>query len=102
MAFRTEWIDDPSRLAALREPWDRLAAADPTPFSRHDWLTAWWRAFGDGRRMRICAVWDGDDLAAALPLAAPARGRALTAMANPHSPAFRPLARDDAGRAALA
>ena len=102
MAFRTEWIDDASRLAALQEPWDRLAGVDPTPFARHAWLTAWWRAFGDGRRMRICAVSDGDELVAALALAAPARGRTLTAMANAHSPAFRPLARDDAGREALA
>ena len=47
---RIEWIDDPARFAALREQWDWLAARQPSPFGRHAWYSAWWNAFGSGRR----------------------------------------------------
>lgn len=31
-----------------REDWDRLASRAGSPFLTHDWLLAWWRAFGEG------------------------------------------------------
>ena len=100
MARTTEWIEDPAAFAALREEWDELAALDPSPFSRHAWLSVWWEAFGGGARLRVCAVRDGSRLVGGLPLLR--RGRGLAAMANEHSPSFRPLARDPEAREALA
>ena len=100
MGVVTEWIDDVARFEALGEEWDRLATLDPSPFSRHAWLLPWWHAFGEGAELRVCAGRDGGELVAALPLLR--RGRALAAMANEHSPSFRPLARDAAALEALA
>jgi len=63
------------------------------PFLRAAWFESWWNAFNDGRRLRICALWRGDELAAVLPLCEQAGGR-LESLANYHSPTFRPLAAD--------
>src|SRR5205085_965470 len=73
--------------------WERLAERERLPFARHAWFAAWWQAFGGGRLLQICTVWDGSELAGAFPLAGDRRG--LVALANVHSPAFRPLARDE-------
>jgi len=89
---RVEWIRDPARFAALAEPWDELAALHPAPFGRHAWFAAWWDAFGAGRELAICALWRDAQLAAVFPLSR--SGRRLAALANLHSPRFRPLARD--------
>ena len=100
MARTSEWIEDPASFAAHREEWDELAALDPSPFSRHAWLAVWWDAFGGDARLRVCLVREGDRLVAGLPLLR--RGRGLAALANEHSPSFRPLAGDPEARAALA
>ena len=89
---RCEWIDDPARFSELEERWEALVDNDPLPFSRHAWFAAWWKAFGAGRRLSICALWREGELAAVLPLWR--RGRRLEAMANVHTPVFAPLARD--------
>jgi CelD/BcsL family acetyltransferase involved in cellulose biosynthesis len=87
-----EWITEPTRFQAVAAAWDRLADSDRTPFARHAWYSSWWEAFGHGRRLSVCALWAGDDLLAAFPLVR--RGSRLEAMANVHTPLFRPLARD--------
>jgi CelD/BcsL family acetyltransferase involved in cellulose biosynthesis len=89
---RVEWIDEPGRFDELRPEWERLAELGRLPFVRHAWFAAWWRAFGEGRHLQICALWNGSELTGVFPLAA--RGRSLEALANVHSPVFRPLARD--------
>lgn len=89
---RCEWVSRPDRFAALEAPWELLSEFDPLPFCGHPWLSAWWQAFGGDRELRICAVWRGEELAAVLPLCR--RGRRLEAMANVHTPVFRPLSRD--------
>ena len=94
-----EWISQPHRFEAIAEQWDRLAATEGTPFSLHAWLAAWWAAFGEGDRMRVCVLWRGDTLVAGLPLAATTGG--LAAMSNDHTPLLRPLAADAGARAAL-
>ncbi len=101
MPTREEWITDPGRLAEIAREWDLLAEWDPAPFSRHAWLEPWWRAFGAGRELRICTVWDGSELTAALPLCGDGPRR-LVGTSNAHSPTYRPLARDAAARASLA
>jgi CelD/BcsL family acetyltransferase involved in cellulose biosynthesis len=92
MTERIEWMDTPSRFAAVAEAWEALVETETTPFADHAWFDCWWRAFGDGTALRVCALWRGDDLVAALPLAA--RRRRLSALANVHSPLFRVPARD--------
>jgi CelD/BcsL family acetyltransferase involved in cellulose biosynthesis len=98
---RVEWVTDPARFAALADPWDALADGGGTPFMRHGWLQAWWNAFGAGGELRVCTVWEGDELRAALPLQRSGRG-GLTALANVHTPDFRPLAADAAALETLA
>lgn len=88
-----EWVDDPRRFGELAERWDALGDHGGTPFMRHGWLAAWWRAFGDGDGLRVCTVWDSGELRAALPLRRTGR-RGLAALANVHTPEFRPLAAD--------
>jgi CelD/BcsL family acetyltransferase involved in cellulose biosynthesis len=92
MAQNLEWIREPARFAAVAKEWDRLAENDPTPFARHAWYSSWWDAFGDGSSMGACVLWRDEEMAAAFPLHE--RGRRLAAMANLHSPLFRPLSRD--------
>ena len=94
-----EWVREPERLAQLGAAWDALSAGAADPFADHAWFTAWWRAFGEGE-LRVACLWDGDALAAVLPLAARS-GRRLRSLSNYHSPLFRPLARDDEARAAV-
>ena len=94
MAQRIEWVTEPPRFTSLAEEWDALARRHSTPFVRHAWFSAWWAAFGAGRPLRVCLLWEDARLVAAFPLFAARRGR-LSAMANVHSPLFRPLARDD-------
>jgi CelD/BcsL family acetyltransferase involved in cellulose biosynthesis len=90
--MRVEWVRDRDRFAELESNWERLAERQGSPFLRHAWFSAWWTAFGHGRQLEICTVWDEGDLVAALPLCT---GRfSLEPLANEHSPAFAPLARD--------
>jgi CelD/BcsL family acetyltransferase involved in cellulose biosynthesis len=100
MTEHIEWVTDPARFAALEEPWDELAADDPTPFAAHRWFAAWMAGFGAGARLRTCLLWRDEMLAGVFPLWR--RGRRLEAMAGTlHTPSFRPLARDGDARARL-
>jgi CelD/BcsL family acetyltransferase involved in cellulose biosynthesis len=93
-----EWITEPERFAELAEPWDWLAARQPTPFGRHAWFSAWWDAFGAQGQLSVCAVWRGRRLVAALPLWR--RGQAMRVMANVHTPVFQVPACDHRAREA--
>ena len=59
------------QLAQLRGPWNALLAkaAENTPFLTHEWITAWWRAFGSGLSMYVITAWQDDELVAVAPLA---------------------------------
>jgi CelD/BcsL family acetyltransferase involved in cellulose biosynthesis len=91
MGQRVEWIVDNERFAAIRQPWNELAATHTRPFSEHEWFSHWWEAFGAGHALRVCALWREDELAAAFPLLE--SGGSLEALANDHTPVFVPLAR---------
>lgn len=88
-----EVVTSVDRFAQLAEPWDRLAATEQTPFCSHAWFSAWWDAFGEGSQLRVIVLWRGDEMTAAYPLSI--ADRRCEAMANVHSPLFRPLALDD-------
>jgi CelD/BcsL family acetyltransferase involved in cellulose biosynthesis len=93
MSDRIDWVTDSERFASLAEPWDRLAATEPTPFLAHGWFSAWCRGFGGGRRLRVCTLWRGSELVGAFPLWT--RRHRVEAMASTlHTPIFRPLGRD--------
>jgi CelD/BcsL family acetyltransferase involved in cellulose biosynthesis len=94
VGLRIEWLGDPERFARLEADWDRMLAGDGLPFDIHAWYAAWYRAFGEQGSMRICLAWDADRLMAALPLVQRPR-RSLAAMANVHTPVFRPVGRTD-------
>jgi CelD/BcsL family acetyltransferase involved in cellulose biosynthesis len=81
-----------AELDRLEADWDQLSAANPTPFGEHWWTRAWLQAFADPRRLGICTLWDGRDLAGVFALQR--RARSASSASNAHSPSFRPLVRD--------
>jgi CelD/BcsL family acetyltransferase involved in cellulose biosynthesis len=105
-----ETISDPNRLADLGPEWDALAAESGLdhPFLTHDWVSAWWEAFGAGRELQILVVRDAGRAVAIAPLM---RGRtrfcglpltSLETIGNDHTPrnGFLVLpGRDDAWQA---
>jgi CelD/BcsL family acetyltransferase involved in cellulose biosynthesis len=99
VALKAEWISEPGELGALGSEWDALLPDDPRPFDSHDWYEAWWKAFGNGGDLAVCAVRDGGDLAGVLPLRA--EGHRVKGLVNGHSGMFRPLARDEEAMEAL-
>lgn len=64
-------IETPEDCAPLAVDWRRLLAATPraTFFQTLDWLTVFWRHFGDARRLRVLVVADGDRPIGIVPLA---------------------------------
>jgi Acetyltransferase (GNAT) domain len=92
VGLRIEWLGEPERFARLAADWDRMLPGDARPFDLHAWYAAWFQAFGEPGCMRVCLAWRGDRLEAAFPLVLRPR-RSLAAMANVHSPVFRPVGR---------
>ena len=92
MSLAVEWIADQSDFSSIGDEWDRLLGADARPFDLHCWYAAWWEAFAAGREIAVCAVRRDGELAGILPLLR--EGGRLAALANSHSPVFRPIARD--------
>lgn len=97
--MKIEWVVDEQGLGELAAAWDDLVPAGEPPFFRHRWFVAWWRAFGGGRRLAVATAWEGERLAGVLPLSR--RGSQLLALANDHSPIFRPLGDEQATDALL-
>jgi CelD/BcsL family acetyltransferase involved in cellulose biosynthesis len=93
-----EWISSDASFADLAPEWDQLAGG--SPFDLHCWYDAWWRAFGGEAEMAVCTLRRDGELAGVFPLTVV--GGALRAMANVHSPSYRPLARDPEALSALA
>ncbi len=68
--MRIKWITDPQRFLALREEWNALvhdSHADAL-FMRHEWLTAWWNAFGQASDLHVLVVFNDGALVGAAPL----------------------------------
>ncbi len=58
--YHTEVISEPGRFLALRGEWeDLLCRSDSvTIFQTWEWLTSWWRVFGEGKRLWLITVRD--------------------------------------------
>jgi CelD/BcsL family acetyltransferase involved in cellulose biosynthesis len=95
VAARIEWLGEPERFEQLGPDWERMLPPDARPFDTHTWYRSWYRAFGAEGEMRICLAWEGERLVAAMPLME-RRRRWLSAMANVHSPVYRPVGCDAA------
>lgn len=65
--LRCERWDDP---AWLIPTWNHLLAQSTadTVFLTHEWLTAWWEAYGAGRELLLLLVLDGETLVGIVPL----------------------------------
>jgi CelD/BcsL family acetyltransferase involved in cellulose biosynthesis len=87
-----DWITDPQGFAALASEWDTLLPPDARPFDLYCWYAAWWEAFGGEAELAVCTLRRGGGLAGVLPLCHD--DGELRALANGHSPVFRPLASD--------
>jgi CelD/BcsL family acetyltransferase involved in cellulose biosynthesis len=87
-----EWIDDAGTFERLGEEWDGLLGDDARPFDLHCWYLSWWAAFGAGRELAICAARAEGRLVGVLPMLR--QGSKLAALANVHTPVYRPLAAD--------
>ena len=63
-------IKDTQAFAALKEEWEDLYQDSPlaTPFQSWSWLYSWWESFGEGYRLRLITVRDGDLLVGLIPL----------------------------------
>jgi hypothetical protein len=98
--YTFRWVEDESGFDDLAGSWDELVGEESTPFDTHRWYRAWWAAFGSPGGVAIATAWQGDRLAAVFPLRRHREGR-LAAMANEHTPLYRPVGRDPAATTAL-
>ena len=91
--------DSAAEFAGLESRWNRVALAAPRPSLTHEWLLAWWRAFGGGETIAVThEAGDGSLLAGALLVRT---SRVIRAAANEYTDDWDIVARDDSARAAL-
>ena len=89
MAYTVERVESLEGFRELEAGWEALARDVGHPFASHAWIDAWLSAFGAEMPPAVYTAWDGDRLAAAIPLVR--RGSVLAAAANAHTPWFSPL-----------
>lgn len=66
---KTKLIEDVADAEALYLTWDEFAKAAGLPFCAPAWMLAWWRnARPERARLRLIAVYDGDELIGLAPL----------------------------------
>ncbi len=92
MDLAVDWVLDERGFEDLASEWSDLAPDDERPFDLHCWYRAWWHAFGRDRDLAVCVARRDGLLSAVLPLVREGGGAA--ALANAHTPVFRPLAKD--------
>ena len=89
MGYTVERVESLEGFRELQSGWETLAQDVGHPFASHTWIDAWLSAFAAETQMAVYTAWDGDRLAAAIPLVR--RGAVLAAAANAHTPWFSPL-----------
>ncbi len=96
MQTRVEWIGTTQRITEIADQWRSIAT---DPFSSPEWLVPWWEAFCNGRTLRTCALWRGEELVGLAPMAE--RSGYLESLSNDHTPYFEVCARDETARREL-
>lgn len=68
--YHVRLVDMPEDLSQLRDDWDRLLAVTPraTFFQTLDWLTVYWRHYGDTQQLRVLVVSQGNRPIGIVPL----------------------------------
>jgi CelD/BcsL family acetyltransferase involved in cellulose biosynthesis len=99
VTLEVEWVESPQHFEELASEWDSALPEETRPFDLHCWYLAWWRAFGDDAELAICTVRRNGELAGTFPLLGGESG--IRALANAHTPSFRPLACDQDAMEAL-
>jgi CelD/BcsL family acetyltransferase involved in cellulose biosynthesis len=68
--LRVEAIDSYQCFLDLEPVWNTLVSRAPLehPFLEHVWLRTWWECFGEGSRIHILLVKEGDEAVAIAPL----------------------------------
>jgi CelD/BcsL family acetyltransferase involved in cellulose biosynthesis len=99
VTLAVEWVESPQGFEALAGEWDSALPGETLPFDLHCWYLAWWRAFGEDAELAVCTVRRDGELAGTFPLLGGDSG--IRALANVHTPSFRPLARDEEAMEAL-
>lgn len=99
MSLDLDWVRTEAGFEGLAGEWDALAGKQGSPFDLHCWHLAWWRAFGGADELAICTARRAGVLVGVFPLRR--SGAVLKALANVHSPLYRPLAADGEALAAL-
>jgi len=63
-------LDDFNQFVDLKDAWNDLLAKskDNDVFSTWEWLSSWWRHFGEGRKLRVLLVNDNNKIVAIAPL----------------------------------
>jgi hypothetical protein len=87
--------------AALRDPWDELAARAPSPYTTHAWLLAFLDGFGLSGRVACPALHDEDGSLRAAACLLRDRLGGYSSATNDHSGDWDIVARDELAREAL-
>ena len=68
---RPRIISDFAEFTSLEGTWNRLlqeSDGESSIYLTHEWLTTWWRHFGEGRQLNIVLIEDGARVIGAVPL----------------------------------
>jgi len=72
MSFKVTVITDLEQWSKWRDEWDDLllnsTAFETRVFLSYEWLTTWWKFFGQGKKLTVITVTDGERLLAAASL----------------------------------
>lgn len=68
--YQSQWIENPSEFGMLSEAWDAALrrSGDDNPFLLSEFVLTWWKYFGNGLRLRILVIRNGDTIVGGLPL----------------------------------
>jgi CelD/BcsL family acetyltransferase involved in cellulose biosynthesis len=84
-------INDPDSFANLKDPWNHLQSESSaqSAFLSWAWLYAWWKVYGEHKKLHLITAWRGSELVGVAPLMLEKRnkfGVSLRVLANIGTP----------------
>lgn len=75
--MQSHWIESIADFKRIAPAWDRtlLESREDNPFVHSDFIQAWWRHYGQGRRLWIFALTEGERVLGGMPLFEDSPGR---------------------------